>query len=65
MRLFYPGQMALPLMLVLAGAVLMMDKLDIIQIAGLWNLWPVALIAAGLEELYLWARTGQDKGEDR
>jgi hypothetical protein len=65
MRLVYPGQMVLPLMLVLAGGVLMMDKLDIIQIAGLWNLWPVALIAAGLEELYLWAVSGQDGRKDR
>lgn len=51
--------MALPLMLLLAGVALMMDKLDIIQIAGFWNLWPVALIAAGLEELYLWAASGR------
>jgi hypothetical protein len=55
MRLFYPGQMALPLMLMLAGVALMMDKLDIIQVARFWDLRPVALIAAGLEELYLWA----------
>jgi Domain of unknown function (DUF5668) len=60
MRLFYPGQMALPLMLLLAGVALMMDRLDIIQVAR-WDLWPVALIAAGLEELYLWAAAGSSR----
>ena len=55
MRLFYPGQMVLPLMLILGGMAMIMDKLDIIQVARLGDLWPVALIAAGLEELYLWA----------
>ena len=59
MRLFYPGQMALPLMLLLAGVAIMMDRLDIIQVARFWDLWPVALIAAGLEELYLWAAAGK------
>jgi len=54
MRLFYPGQMVLPLILVLAGIALTMDRLDIIQVSSIWNLWPVALIAAGLEELWLW-----------
>ena len=54
MRLFYPGQMILPLMLVLAGMALTMDRLDIIQVSSIWNLRPVALIAAGLEELWLW-----------
>ena len=61
MRLFYPGQMALPLMLILAGALLVLSRLDIIQIARYWDLWPVVLIAAGLEELYLWATSGDDQ----
>ena len=61
MRLFYPRQLILPMMLVLAGSLLMMDSLDIIQVSGLWNLWPVTLIAAGLEELYLWAFPGKTR----
>jgi hypothetical protein len=63
MRFFYPGQMALPLMLLLAGIALMMDRLDVIHVAGIWNLWPIALIAAGLEELYLWAKSGAASGK--
>lgn len=61
MRLFYPGQIALPLMLVLAGALFLMGRFDIIQIARYWDLWPVTLIAAGLEELYLWATSRDDR----
>lgn len=61
MRLFYPGQIAIPLMLILAGALLVMGRFDIIQIAQYRDLWPVALIAAGLEELYLWAISGDDR----
>lgn len=61
MRLFYPGRIAVPLMLILAGALLMMSRLDIIQVARYQDLWPVTLIAAGLEQLYLWATAGDDR----
>ena len=61
MRLFYPGQIALPLMLILAGTLLVMSRFDIIQVAQYRDLWPVALIAAGLEQLYLWATSGDDQ----
>lgn len=56
MRLFYPGHLVVPLMFILVGALLVMSRLDIIQVARYQNLWPVTLIAAGLEQLYLWAR---------
>ena len=61
MRLFFPGQIALPLILILAGALLVMSRFDIIQVARYLDLWPVALIAAGLEELYLWATSEDDR----
>jgi hypothetical protein len=48
-------------MLILAGALLVMGRFDIIQIAQYRDMWPVALIAAGLEELYLWAISGDDR----
>ena len=60
MRLFYPGQILVPLMLILAGTLLVMGRFDIIQVARFWDLWPVMLIAAGLEELYLWATSRDD-----
>lgn len=56
MRLVHPGQLVLPFMLILTGALLVMGQLDIIQIARYQQLWPVTIIAAGLEELYRWAR---------
>lgn len=61
MRLFHPGQLVLPLMLILTGALLVMSQLDVIQIARYRDLWPVTLIAAGLEELYRWASSGDDR----
>ncbi len=56
MRLFYPGQILIPLMFILAGTLLVMGRFDIIQVGRFQNLWPVTLIAAGLEQLYIWAR---------
>jgi cell wall-active antibiotic response 4TMS protein YvqF len=61
MRLFYPGQIAIPLMLILAAGLFLMGRFDMIQIARYQELWPVTLIAAGLEELYLWATSGDDQ----
>jgi len=55
MKIFYPGQTVVPLLLVLVTALFMMSRFDIIQIAQYWRLWPVSLIAAGMEELYFWA----------
>lgn len=26
-----------------------------------WNFWPITLIAAGLDGLYCWARSGDDR----
>jgi hypothetical protein len=56
MRVFYPGQVVLPLLFIMGEALFLMSRFDIIR-AG----WPVALIAAVLEELYLWAYKGDDK----
>jgi hypothetical protein len=60
MRLFYPGQIVVPLMLILAGTLVMMSRFDIIQVTRYQDLWPVTLIAAGLEQLYLWATSRAD-----
>ncbi|MGA2713970.1 MAG: hypothetical protein ABSG41_12760 [Bryobacteraceae bacterium] len=56
MRVFYPGQLVLPLMLLLAEGLFLMSRFDMIRVG-----WPLALIATGLEELYLWATSGDDK----
>jgi hypothetical protein len=56
MRVFYPGQVVLPLLFILGEALFLMSRFDIVRVG-----WPVALIAAGLEELYLWTTRGDDK----
>ena len=54
------GSVAVPLCLILAGILIAMDRFGIIQVNHIWNLWPVMLIAAGMEKLYLWTIT-QDR----
>jgi len=56
MRLFYPGQLVLPLMFILAEGLFLMSRFDLVRVG-----WPVVLIAAGLEELYLWTRVKEGK----
>jgi hypothetical protein len=58
MRAVSTSQMILPLTIVLLGALLLMGRLDMIQLSRYQEFWPVALIAAGLEELYMWTRSG-------
>lgn len=58
MKISFPGQIALPLILILAGALFLMGRIDVVHVGGYWNLWPVTLIAVGLEELYLWSTAG-------
>jgi hypothetical protein len=55
-----PGSVAIPLCLILAGALLALDRFGIIQVNHIWNLWPIMLIASGMEKLYLWTIT-QDR----
>ena len=62
MKIYYPGVLMIPLLLLFMGAASVLDRFGIIQVARVWSLWPVTLIATGLEELYLWATS---KKEDR
>lgn len=59
MRTLHPGQLVLPFLLILTGTLLVMGHLDMIQISRYQQLWPVTIIAVGVEELYRWARSGQ------
>lgn len=47
--------------MILAGVLMAMDRFGIIQVSHIWNLWPVMLIATGMEKLYLWT-IRQDRG---
>jgi hypothetical protein len=55
MRVYYPGVLMIPILLLLLSTLSVMSSFGIIQIARVWSFWPVTLIATGLEELYLWA----------
>ena len=57
----FPGSVAVPLCFILAGVLLAMNRFGIIQVNHIWNLWPVMLIASGMEKLYLWT-ISQDRG---
>jgi len=65
MRLTQPRQLVLPLLLVLTGTLLLMDRFDMIRIAHLAQLWPVVLIAVGVQELYNWTLTGHKESGHR
>ena len=61
MRLFYPGRLTVPMLVISAGVLLMMSRFDIVHLAPYQNLWPVVLIAAGVERLYLWSVSREDR----
>ena len=53
-----PGTVAVPLCLILGGILGALNSFDIIHINHIWSLWPVMLIASGMEKLYIWTITG-------
>ncbi len=56
MKLF-SGSAALPLCIILAGVLMGLDQFGVVHIPHIWRLWPVTLIAAGMEQLYIWTIT--------
>ncbi|MEO7144274.1 MAG: DUF5668 domain-containing protein [Bryobacteraceae bacterium] len=50
------GGIVLALFLILTGVVVLLRNLGYIWIDRVWDLWPVALIAAGLAGLVQWGR---------
>ena len=47
----------IPLMLAIMWMVAVMSNAGILPPVRVWNYWPVALIATGLEEVYLWSKS--------
>ena len=41
---------------ILAGVLLLLNNFGMVWIEHVWDLWPLALIAAGLAELLQWSR---------
>lgn len=50
MKIYYPGVLMIPVVLLLLSALSLMDRAGVT-----WSYWPITLIATGLEELYLWS----------
>lgn len=46
-----PGGLAVPLFCIAAGVLLLMNNFGILWLERIWDLWPVALLAAGVEQL--------------
>jgi hypothetical protein len=55
MRIYYPGTLMIPAVLLTMALLTLTNGFGIIQVARLWSFWPVTLIATGLEEIYLWS----------
>lgn len=45
------GEIAVPLFLIAAGTVLLMNNFDMVKLRAVWDLWPLLLIAAAVENL--------------
>jgi hypothetical protein len=50
LKIYYPGILMIPILLLFFGVLSLRAGFGIIQVY-----WPVTLIATGLEELYLWS----------
>ena len=49
---------AFPLFLILAGTLILLGRAGVVHVVDLRNIWPVILIAIGLDQLYGWASPG-------
>ena len=57
LRVYYPGVLMIPAVLAAMALVWAMGGLGVLPAWRVWSYWPVTLIATGLEEVYLWARS--------
>lgn len=48
---FRSGEIAVPLFLIAAGVVLLMDNFNVVTLRTVWDLWPLLLITAAIENL--------------
>lgn len=45
------GEIAIPLFLMASGVVLLMNNFNVVTLQRVWDLWPLLLIAAAIENL--------------
>jgi LiaI-LiaF-like transmembrane region len=45
------GEIAVPVFLMASGAVLLMNNFGVVRLHTFWDLWPLLLIAAAVENL--------------
>jgi hypothetical protein len=45
------GEIAIPLFLMASGVVLLMNNFNVVTLQRMWDLWPLLLIAAAIENL--------------
>ena len=57
MKQRFSGAVATVLSLLMAGGLVLMDHFNVIHLTRIGSLWPVVLIAIGLEELFAWAHS--------
>jgi hypothetical protein len=50
-RTCLPGSVAVPLFLMTSGVVLLMSNLGLVWLSRVWDLWPLLLISAAVEEI--------------
>ena len=49
---------AFPLFLILAGTLFLLGQAGVVPVVHIYNVWPLILIAIGLDQLYGWASSG-------
>ena len=45
------GGLAVPLFVMAIGTILLLDNLGLVTVNGVWDLWPLFLVAAGVARL--------------
>ena len=48
----FDGRMVLGAALLLFGALLLLDNVDIIEVGSVWRLWPLILVVVGLNKIF-------------
>jgi surface polysaccharide O-acyltransferase-like enzyme len=45
------GEIAVPLFMMASGVILLMNNFDVVTLPTIWDLWPLLLIAAAVENM--------------